>query len=71
MEIDHRLLDRMQLAGLTTQMFHRHDMRAVQRTEEADTGIYAFIDQAAGRKSADQNGAGTAIAFGAAFLGAA
>ena len=70
-EIDHRLLHGMQLASLAAQMFHRHHMAAVERTEKADAGIDAFIDEPARRKLAHQHGAGSAIALRAAFLGAA
>ena len=71
MEVDHRLLHRMQVAVAPLQMLDRHDMAAVERAEEADAGVDAFIDQACRREPPDQHGAGAAIALGAAFLGAA
>ena len=71
MEIDHRLLHRMQRAVRAAQMLDGDDMAAVERAEEADAGIDAFIDQLAAGQPADQHRAGAAIALGAAFLGAA
>ena len=71
MEIDHRLLHRMQPAVLAGEMLDGHDMAAVERAEEADAGVDAFIDELALRQPADQHRAGAAIALGAAFLGAA
>ena len=70
-EVDHRLLHRMQLAGFAAQMLDRHDMAAVERAEEADAGVDALIDELAAGELADQHGAGAAIALRAAFLGAA
>src|SRR6187401_49634 len=71
MEVDHRLLDRVQPAALATQMLDRHDMAAVKRAEETDAGIDAFVDELASDELADQHGASAAVALGAALLGAA
>ena len=47
MEIDHRLLHRMRAAILAREMLDRHDMAAVERADEADAGVDAFIDELA------------------------
>ena len=70
-EIDHRLLHRMQAAVASPEMFDGDDMAAVERAEEADAGVDAFIDELALREPSDQHGASAAVALGAAFLGAA
>jgi hypothetical protein len=46
-------------------------MAAIQRTHEANAGIDAFINELATGNLADQHRACAAIAFAAAFLGAA
>ena len=71
MEVDHRLLHRMQFSGFAAEVLDRHDMAAVERAEEADAGVDAFVDELAGDELADQHSAGAAIALRAAFLGPA
>ncbi|MCY1250201.1 hypothetical protein D9M72_638140 [compost metagenome] len=51
------------------EMFDRHHMGRMQRSDEADAGIDAFIDQRFAGKPSHKHGAGAAVAFGAAFLG--
>jgi hypothetical protein len=71
MEVDHRLLHRMQFSGFAAEMLHGHDMAAVERAEEADAGVDAFVDELSAGELADQHCAGAAVALRAAFLGAA
>ena len=66
--IDHRLLDRVQRAILTRQMFDRHHMAAIHRGEETDAGIDRRIGETIVGQPSDENGAGAAIAFRAALL---
>ena len=69
-EIDHRLLDGMKRAVGALEMLHRDDMAPVKRSQEADAGIHAFINEPAAIEPSDQHRAGAAIAFRATFLGA-
>jgi hypothetical protein len=66
----HRLLRRM----LPAEVFHRQQRMAVQRGQELDAAVDRLPGQiarlAAFLQAADQHGAGTAVAFVAAFLGA-
>ena len=71
MEIDHRLLHRVQPALFAAQMLDGDDMGAVERAEEADAGVDPLIGEFAAGELPDQHRAGAAIALGAAFLGAA
>ena len=70
--VDHRLLHRVQrVAAGVAHVFHREQRLAVQRGQEADAGVDALqLELAAARRLADDHRAGTAVAFGAAFLGA-
>ena len=68
--IDHRLLDRVQRAILTRQMFDRHHMAAIHRGEETDAGIDRRIGETIVGQPSDENGAGAAIARAAAIFGA-
>ena len=70
MAVDHGLLHGMQRSVLRRQVLDRHHMGGVQRADEADAGIDRFILKFAADEPPDQHGAGTAIALGAAFLGA-
>jgi len=51
-------------------MLDRHHVAAIHRREEADAGIDRLVAQRARLQAAHQNGAGPAIALGAALLGA-
>ena len=66
--LHHRLLDRMQTAIRAFEMLDREQLAAIQRRQEADAGIDRFIAQIAAVEPPDNDGAGAAIAFGAAFL---
>ena len=68
--IDHRLLHRMQAAVRAFQMLDRQQLAAVQRRQEADAGIDRLVAQPSAIEPADDDGAGAAIALGAAFLAA-
>jgi hypothetical protein len=68
MLLDHRLLDRMQLA--VGNIFNGDHLGAVSLPREHDAGIDRPIDDAASVKTAQHDRAGTAVALGAAFLGA-
>src|SRR5690606_5991622 len=70
-EVDQRLLYRMERTVGALQVLDGDDMAAVERAEEADAGIDAFIDKSALRQPPDEHGAGAAVAFRAAFLAAA
>lgn len=70
MAFDQRLLHRMQGAVGLLQVFHGKQSLAVQRRGELDAGIDRFQLQLAVDHAAQHHGAGAAIAFGAAFLGA-
>ena len=74
--IDHALLHRVQRASSCTarfsQVFHREQCLAVQRGQKLDAGVDRLQLQRAGRVQRTQHHrAGAAVAFGAAFLGAA
>src|SRR6185436_2200263 len=75
----HRLLHRMERAFSALQVLHREERLAVERRQELDAGVGAAQAQpaddvvarhAGGRELADDDRAGTAVAFVAAFLGA-
>ena len=60
----------MQAAGFTSEMFDGDNVAAVERRQEPDTGIDGLVFENAIGQTADHHGAGAAIPFGAAFLGA-
>ncbi len=66
--VDQRLLYRMQ-RPCRGQVLDGYHMGGVERADEADAGIDRLIDDLAAGQPADEHGAGTAIAFRAAFLG--
>ena len=68
--LDHGGLNGVQPAIRAPQMLDRDDVATVARGEEADAGIDRFVMQMPVMQPADQNGAGTAIPLGTAFLGA-
>ena len=71
MALDHLLLHGVQGAVGSSHVFHAEQGLAVERGQEADAGVDGFQRQAAGViELAQHHGAGTAVAFGAAFLGA-
>lgn len=71
MAVDHGLLHGMQGAVGATQVFDGEERAAVERRQELDAGIDRFQREAAVRiQFADDNRAGAAVAFRAAFLGA-
>ena len=67
---DHRLLHRMQGAVGLLQVFDREQRLAVERGGELDAGVDRLQRQLAILERADDDRAGAAVAFGAAFLGA-
>jgi hypothetical protein len=72
MAIDQRLLHWMQSAGGAAEVFDGKKRFAVQRGQELDTGVDGpQIDPALAVQFTHHHGTGAAIAFGAAFLGAA
>ncbi|MCY1354352.1 hypothetical protein D9M69_407270 [compost metagenome] len=66
--IHHRLLHGMQLA-LVLEVFHGDQLLAVQRRHEGQAGVQGAVADAVAVQLADDHGAGTAIARGAAFFG--
>ncbi len=69
MIVHHRLLHRAERAIGPVEVFDGYHMGGIERADEADAGIDAFIDQHPVFDPPDQNRAGAAIAFRAAFLG--
>ena len=67
---DHRLLHRMQGAVGLLQVFDREQRLAVESGSELDAGIDGLQRERAIFERADDDRAGAAVAFGAAFLGA-
>ena len=70
--IDHRLLDGVQRAIWLAQVFHGIEGAAVEGGQELDAGVDGLEGETAfAIEFADDDGAGAAVAFRAAFLGAA
>ena len=67
--VDHRRLHRMQLAARTSQILDRHDLGAVDLTEQLDARIDRLVHDLAVDEPAERHGTGTAITLVAAFLG--
>ncbi|MCY1520609.1 hypothetical protein D9M68_553910 [compost metagenome] len=70
MEIDHRLLHRMQRPVLAGKMLDGDDMGCLQRAEETDARVDGFIDEPVAGKPSDEHGASAAVALRTTFLGA-
>ncbi len=68
--IDHRLLHRVQRAVRRLQVLDGEDLAAVEGRHEADAGVDGLVPDAVAVQASDHDGAGAAVAFGAAFLGA-
>ncbi len=68
--IDHGLLRRMQSAVRARQVLDGQQLLAVEGGEKLNAGIDGAIGEALARDLAKHHGAGAAIAFGAALLGA-
>ncbi len=69
MAVDHRLLNAVQLA-LILQVFDDDQLLAVQGGDESQAGVERAVAQPVANQLAYHHGAGTAVAGGAAFLGA-
>ncbi len=69
MHAGHRFLNRMQHA-VVGKIFDRDQFGAIELTEQRDARIDRLVDHAAIAFAHDDDGAGAAIAFGAALLGA-
>ena len=52
------------------QILHGDDFRAVRHAEQQDAAVHRPIDQPALHEASERYGAGAAVAFGAALLGA-
>ena len=69
MQVDHRLLHRMQHA-VAREVFDRDDLAAVGLAGEQDAGIDRLVDEPLAAQPPQHHRAGAAVALGAAFLGA-
>ena len=65
--VDHRLLQRMQLAACG-QVLDRDELRAVELAQEQDAGVERLVGEPAATEPRQRDGAGAAIALRAAFL---
>ena len=70
-KIHHRLLYRMQRPARRRQMLDGHHMRPMQRADKGDARVDRLVAEPIRAEPPDQHRARTAIALGAAFLGAA
>ena len=68
-EIQHRLLHRVQRSARRREMLDGHHMGGVEPPHEGDAGGDGLVFEFPSPQPADQHGAGAAIALGAAFLG--
>ena len=66
-EIDHRLLDRVQRVAVG-EILDRQHFRAVDLPQQQNAGVDGLISERAVAQARQHNGAGAAIALGAAFL---
>ena len=70
MTIDQRLLDGVQRAVGGGEVFHRPQRQPVDGVRHADAAVDRAVTKVAVSGLAQHHGAGTAVAFAAAFLGA-
>jgi hypothetical protein len=69
--VDHRLLHGVEGAALGRQVVDRHHVGAVGHAGHQDAAVDGLVDHLAVDQPAERHGAGAAVAFGAALLGAA
>ena len=68
MVVDHRLLQRMQLAA-RGEVFNRDELCAVELAQKQNAGVERLVGEPAALELRQRHGACAAIALGAAFLG--